>query len=98
VTQITPRPARSSQNAVRTRQLARLRAQFMKLLASVENEIYRLPPRGRPPLETVAAALGANPRTLVRRLATEGVTFARMIDDLRHELSLQIPKKLELQP
>jgi AraC-like DNA-binding protein len=59
------------------------------LCASVENEIYRLLPHGRANLKTVARALGASDRTLVRRLAEEGTTFARIIDDLRHELSLQ---------
>ncbi len=59
------------------------------LRSSVENEIYRLLPHGRANLETVARALGVSPRTLLRKLAAEGTTFARGIDDVRHELSLQ---------
>jgi AraC-like DNA-binding protein len=59
------------------------------LRASVENEIYRLLPHGRSNLETVARALGLSPRTLLRRLAAEGTSFARVIDALRHELALQ---------
>ncbi len=59
---------------------------------SVENEIYRLLPHGKANLETVARALGASARTLVRRLAAEGTTFARIVGDLRHELSLQYLK------
>ena len=59
------------------------------LRASVENEIYRLLPHGRANLETVARALGLSPRTLLRRLAAEGTSFARVIDAVRHELALQ---------
>lgn len=60
--------------------------------ASVENEVFKLLPHGRANLETVARALGTSPRTLARRLAGEGTTFARVIENLRRELSLQYLK------
>lgn len=59
------------------------------LRASVENEVYRLLPHGGANLDGVSRALGASPRTLVRKLAAEGTTFAQIVDELRHELALQ---------
>ena len=59
------------------------------LRASVENEIYRLLPHGRASAETAARALGMSPRTLARRLAEEGASFAKLLDDLRRTLALQ---------
>lgn len=59
------------------------------LLASVENEIYRLLPHGRANVESAARALGLSPRTLARRLAAEETSFAKLIDDVRRTLALQ---------
>jgi AraC-like DNA-binding protein len=38
--------------------------------------------------ETIASALGFSRQTLFRRLRTEGVTFAQVLDDLRHRMAL----------
>jgi len=59
------------------------------LRASVESEIDRHLPHRRANVETVARALAVSPRTLARRLAEEGTNFAKLIDDVRHTLSLQ---------
>lgn len=40
-------------------------------------------------LERVARRLGSPPRTLQRHLKNEGVSFAKMVDTLRHELSVR---------
>lgn len=42
-----------------------------------------------PTLEGVAARLGATPRSLQRRLQSEGASYQGLLDELRHELSLQ---------
>jgi len=51
--------------------------------AAVENEIQRLPPRGRARAEIVAKALAVSSRTLTRRLVEEGTNFAEVVDGLR---------------
>jgi len=38
--------------------------------------------------ETIASALGFSRQTLFRRLRTEGVTYAQVLDDLRHRMAL----------
>jgi AraC-like DNA-binding protein len=45
---------------------------------------------GPPRLATIAATLGETARALRRRLATEGTTFAALLDDLRRSLALQM--------
>lgn len=39
-------------------------------------------------MEDVASALGQSRQTLYRNLRAEGVTFAQVLDDLRHRLAL----------
>lgn len=43
---------------------------------------------GDPRMETVADRLGLSKQTLARRLKAEGVTFEKVLDDLRHRLAL----------
>ena len=57
--------------------------------AAVENEVQRLLPHGRAQVETVAKALAVSTRTLARRLAEEGTTYAEVIDRLRLSLATQ---------
>ena len=57
--------------------------------AAVENEIQRFLPDGRAQAETVARSLAVSPRTLARRLAKEGTTFADVVDHLRRSLAAQ---------
>jgi AraC-like DNA-binding protein len=63
------------------------------LRASVENEVQRLLPRGEANNATVAKALALSVRTLSRRLAAEGTTFAEVVDQLRRSLALQYLKE-----
>ena len=62
---------------------------------SVENAIAPLLPHGRAGIGAVAEQLGVSRRTLARRLAAEGLTFARALDALRFDLAkryLQEPR------
>ena len=62
------------------------------LRASVENEVQRALPNGDIRKPGIAKALGISARTLSRRLADEGVTYAEVVDDLRRTLALQYLK------
>jgi AraC-like DNA-binding protein len=62
------------------------------LRALVENEMQRVLPHGNMSKPAVAKALGMSARTLSRRLADEGVTYAQVVDDLRQSLALQYLK------
>jgi AraC-like DNA-binding protein len=62
------------------------------LRASVENEVQAALPHGNIRKPSIAKALGISARTLSRRLADEGVTYAEVVDDLRRTLALQYLK------
>jgi len=53
----------------------------------VENAIAPLLPHGSASVQEVAQRLGVSPRTLARRLASEGSTFAGILDGLRRDLA-----------
>jgi AraC-like DNA-binding protein len=44
-------------------------------------------------IDEVARALGCSRQTLYRRLKAEGVTFAELLDDLRHRLALRFVRE-----
>jgi AraC-like DNA-binding protein len=62
------------------------------LRATVETEVERLLPHGKATELTVAKALAMSVRTLSRRLADEGTTYAQVVDQLRRSLALQYLK------
>jgi AraC-like DNA-binding protein len=62
------------------------------LRAAVETETERLLPHGKATVQTVAKALAVSVRTLSRRLADEGTTYAEIVDELRRTLALQYLK------
>jgi AraC-like DNA-binding protein len=62
------------------------------LRAAVENEAERLLPHGKATMQMVAKALALSVRTLSRRLADEGTTYAGVLDELRRSLALQYVK------
>jgi len=62
------------------------------LRALVENEVQRALPHGDIRKSSIAKALGISARTLLRRLADEGVTYVEVVDDLRRTLALQYLK------
>jgi AraC-like DNA-binding protein len=67
--------------------LSHRKARSGVIQADVENAIAALLPRGQTRIESVAQKLGVSPRTLRRKLAAEGVTFAGILEDLRFELA-----------
>jgi hypothetical protein len=59
------------------------------LRPAVESEVERLLPHGKAQAQTVPKALALSIRTLSRRLADEGTTYAEVVDQLRRSLALQ---------
>jgi AraC-like DNA-binding protein len=57
------------------------------LRIAVENAITPLLPHGRARIDIVARQLGVSRRTLARRLAADGVSFAEILDQLRSDLA-----------
>jgi AraC-like DNA-binding protein len=62
------------------------------LRALVENEMQKMLPHGNLSKPGIAKALGISGRTLSRRLADKGLTYAELVDDLRQSLALQYLK------
>ena len=54
---------------------------------SVENAIVLLLPHGKAHASEIARKLGVSRRTLARRLASEGVTFAGIVQSLKSDLA-----------
>jgi AraC-like DNA-binding protein len=67
--------------------LARRKARPGVTQADVENTLAGLLPHGHITIENVAERLSVSPRTLRRKLAAEGVTFAGILEDLRFALA-----------
>ncbi len=76
--------------------LAHRRAGEGSLRARVENAITPLLPHREVRAEEVARSLGMSHRTLTRRLAVEGLTFAGILDELKIDLAKTYLKKDEL--
>jgi AraC-like DNA-binding protein len=55
--------------------------------SSVENAVSRLLPHGKAGVNEVAHKLGVSRRTLARRLASEGLTFADVLQRLKSDLA-----------
>jgi AraC-like DNA-binding protein len=62
------------------------------LRSAVEREIEKLLPHGKAQAQNVAKALALSVRTLSRRLADEGTTYAEVVDQLRRSLAQQYLK------
>jgi AraC-like DNA-binding protein len=62
----------------------------------VENAIVPLLPHGQAGIGKIAAELGVSRRTLARRLASEGLTFRRLLDNLRCDLAQRYLRETEL--
>ena len=57
------------------------------ITTQVRHKLLALFPSGAPTQETTARALGLSTRTLQRRLAESGTSFAQLLDETRRELS-----------
>jgi AraC-like DNA-binding protein len=62
------------------------------LRSAVEREVEKMLPNGKAKAPNVAKALAVSVRTLSRRLADEGTTYAEVVDQLRRSLALQYLK------
>jgi AraC-like DNA-binding protein len=58
-----------------------------ELRITVENEIVPLLPHGNAQAPAIARKLGMSQRTLARRLASEGLSFTGVLDELRRDLA-----------
>jgi AraC-like DNA-binding protein len=66
------------------------------LRSGVEREIEKLLPIGKAQAQNVAKALALSVRTLSRRLADDGTTYAEVVDQLRRSLAQQYLKDQSL--
>jgi AraC-like DNA-binding protein len=69
--------------------LSHRRARSGACRAAVENGIVPLLPHGKVRASQIAAKLHLSQRTLARRLASEGVTYSSVLQDLRIDLARQ---------
>ena len=76
--------------------LAKRRKKSATWRLRVENSIAPLLPHGEAKIEQIAARLGVSQRTLARRLASERLTFLRILDDLRCDLAKRYLQEREL--
>jgi AraC-like DNA-binding protein len=67
--------------------LAHRRSNSSSLRITIENAITPLLPHGKARLDDVARKLGLSSRTLVRRLAAEGLSFGEILVQLRSDLA-----------
>ena len=63
------------------------RANTSSLRTAIENAITPLLPHGKARIDIVARELGVSGRTLARKLAADGLTFAEILDQLRSDLA-----------
>jgi AraC-like DNA-binding protein len=57
------------------------------LRSDIENAIAPLMPHGKASVAEIARRLGLSQRTLARRLAAEGLTFGKILDEMRADLA-----------
>lgn len=62
------------------------------LVGPIRHAIARRLARGHPGIRDVAATIGINVRTLQRRLARVGVTYSRLVDEVRLETAARLLK------
>jgi AraC-like DNA-binding protein len=67
--------------------LSHQKAKRETLRPDLENAIALLLPHGKARIGEIARQLGMSRRTLARRLSSEGLTFTRIVDELRVELA-----------
>jgi AraC-like DNA-binding protein len=62
----------------------------------IENVVVQLLPHGQAHVAEVCRQIGISSRTMSRRLASEEVTFAEVLDDLRHDLAKRYLREPDL--
>jgi AraC-like DNA-binding protein len=58
--------------------------------------VVQLLPHGHAQMAEVCRKIGVNARTMSRRLASEKLTFAKLLDDLRHDLAKRYLREPDL--
>ncbi len=76
--------------------LAGRRSKSSAWRVKVENAIVPLLPHGQARIGEISKQLGVSSRTLARRLASEGSTFVKVLDDLRFDLAKRYLQEREL--
>ena len=76
--------------------LARRPRRHGHVRSAVEDTLPQLLPHGKPHASEVARQLGMSTRTLSRKLSTEGVAFAHILDQLRSTLAQDYLSEREL--
>ena len=76
--------------------LARRPRRHGHVRSAVEDTLPQLLPHGKPHASEVARKLGMSTRTLSRKLSTEGVAFAHILDQLRSTLAQDYLSEREL--
>jgi AraC-like DNA-binding protein len=76
--------------------LARRPQQNGRVRSAVENTLPQVLPHGKPQVSEVARQLGMSKRTLSRKLSTEGVAFADILDQFRSALAQDYLSEREL--
>jgi AraC-like DNA-binding protein len=72
------------------------RARSSNWRTRVENVVVQLLPHGQAHLAEVCRQIGVSSRTLSRRLASEKLTFAKVVDNLRHDLARRYVREPDL--
>ena len=67
-----------------------------KLRADLENDIAVLLPHGKARLPEIARRFNVSPSTLARRLASEGLTFAQILEELKLGLAVVYLQEADL--
>ena len=76
--------------------LSRRKASHSSLRPDLENAIALLLPHGKAHMDEISHKLGMSQRTLARRLAAEGLTFAGILDELKLELAKRYLQEKDL--
>lgn len=76
--------------------LAEMGRQLPSVVVEVERAIAARLTAGSVTLEAIAAGMGMSPRTLSRKLAAEGTSFFRLLEDLRKSLSKSYLRESDL--
>jgi AraC-like DNA-binding protein len=76
--------------------LSNRRADASAWRLNVENAVAPLLPHGRARVAEISRRLGVSRRTLARRLASEGMTFAEVLDGLRSDLARRYLQESDL--
>jgi AraC-like DNA-binding protein len=76
--------------------LLRRRAKMGDWTSRVENIVAPLLPHGEATIDSIAQRLGLSSRTLTRRLHQEGVSFAKLLQNLRLQLARQYLRESDI--